>query len=471
MFEFLILFLLVLLALSQPIIHNSKFISPLLSTSLTFYLFFWIIFPILYSILMPERTNEIIFNLTYQKLIIIQLFSVWSILIMLYIFPIFFPSLKRRFNPRPKNANPNLIILLLFIALFFLIITQIYSIHNIGFGFLDRIGHVVSDKNREDRVGPFLYFFNSFIIPFAIACIFSRIPYLQYKPIVRHLSILIIIIHIAFMLIYGVRSAIVLPPILFVIYWKVFRPKCGKLYKTCMVLSILIFLIIFPALADLLGTVRLYQSYGIRDLFIRPAKSFSSIGEYCLDSLDEIYLKFSSLENGAYLLETEGTSRVGLSLIMSSLVSPIPRLVYPEKPVPFSINKEYSGIPYYLVPRLKGYVFPGNVVPVAPSAIALWELGYAGIFIMIVFNFTNLLLINYFLKSELLFYRTLGFFMLSMPTFEFLVSPTGLIIKEGLRILLLIFLFKFLIIRATRKVLSLKVKKTYLNSTLSRISH
>ncbi len=68
-------------------------------------------------------------------------------------------------------------------------------------------------------------------------------------------------------------------------------------------------------------------------------------------------------------------------------------MLYPEKPVPFSSNGKYSGVPYYLVPSLEGLV-PGNVVPIPPSTIALWELGYMGLFLMIVFNVVNLLFIK-----------------------------------------------------------------------------
>ena len=81
MIEFAFL-LLLLIGLTQISIHRNRFISPLLAVSLTIYIMCWNIFPFLYSIFMSERTDNIISNPTYQKVVLIQLISVFTILML-----------------------------------------------------------------------------------------------------------------------------------------------------------------------------------------------------------------------------------------------------------------------------------------------------------------------------------------------------------------------------------------------------
>lgn len=448
--------LMVLIGLTQRSIHRNRSISPLLAISLAIYILFWNIFPFLYSTFMSDRTNSIISNPTYKKVILIQLVSVFFILMLLNILAKFRFKPKRLPCPQRKDTNANMILVLLVIALIFLLFTHIHSINTIGFTFLERIRYTVSDINKENAVGAFLFALNSYSIPFAVACIFSGIRTLRDNQWIMRLSIAIITIHIGFMIIFGMRAFIFMPIVLIGIYWKVYTLKLGRVAKFALAALMFTFLLVAPFLSMSLGTIRAMESYSTKDILVTsPSELFSTVGEYSLKALDDIYAKLNSFEHGTTLLEIEGTSRVGMSLITSALTSPIPRILYPAKPVPFSSDGEYSGVPYYLVTSLRGFVLPGNVVPIPPSTIALWELGYIGLFLMIVFNVVNLLFINVFMKSELLFYRTMGFFMLSMPTFEFLLAPTGFIIKEGLRILVLILLVKllFVIVRPKRKVL------------------
>lgn len=450
------LFLLLLIGLTQRSIFRNRFISPILANSLVIYILFWNAFPFLYSIFMRDRTDSIISNPTYQKVVFIQLFSVFSILMLLNILAKFRTKPQLLPFPQGKDTNADIVLVQLVIMLIFLLLGNIYSISTVGFTFLERVQYVVSDSNKENALGAFFSALNSYIlIPFAIACIFSRIRTLRDNKWIMRLSVAIVAIHICFMIIFGMRSFIFMPIVLIVIYWRVYTLKLGRVAKFTVVTLIIMLLLVAPFLSRSLMTIRAMKSYSVHDILeISPSDLFSTVGEYSPGALDDIYTKFSSFEQGTTLLEIEGTSHVGMSLISSALTSPIPRMLYPTKPVPFSSNGEYSGVPYYLVPSLRGVDLPGNVVPVPPSTIALWELGNMGLFLMIVFNVVNLLFMNYFLKSELLLYRTAGFFMLTIPTFEFLLAPTGWIIKEALRIFGLIFIIKLLLLigSANRRV-------------------
>ena len=460
MIEFAFL-LLLLIGLTQISIHRNRFISPFLAVSLTIYIMCWNIFPFLYSIFMSERTDNIISNPTYQKVVVIQLISVFTILMLFNILNILhkFQSKPKRLPYRQrKDANANLILVLLVISLIFLLFAKINSVQTVGYTFLERVLYTVSVRNMEDAVRAILSALTGYIIPFAIACIFSRIDTLRYNRWIMCLSITIIAMHIGFMLVFGQRVAIFLPVVLIFLYFNVHKLKLGLMTKSSIVALIFILILVAPILSMYVKSIRGMKSYDIEDLLaVSSSEYFTNVGEYNLMALDDLYSKFCSFENGTTLLEIEGTSRVGLSLITSALTSPIPRMLYSAKPVPFSCNGEYSGVPYYLVPSLRG-LLPGNVVPIPPSTIALWELGYVGLLLMIVFNVVSLLFINFFLKSKLLLYNTMGFFMLFIPTFEFLLAPTGWIIKEGLRILALIFFIKLLLLigKFKRNVLGLQ---------------
>lgn len=445
MIEFAFL-LLLLIGLTLKSIRRNKSISPVLAISLAIYVLFWNAFPFLYCTIMNNRTYDIISNPTHQKVIVIQLISVFIVLTLLNILGKFQP--KHQWLPyvHQKNTNINLILVLLVVALTTLLFTNIYSIITIGLTFLERVQYAVSDINKENTVGAFLSAIKSYTMPFAIACIFSELYTLRNNQWIVRLSISIIAIHTCFMIIFGMRSFIFLPIVLIVIYWKKYTPRLKITTKIAVVAVILTLILMAPFLSMSLRSIRAMESYNVKDIIdSSPSEFFSTLGEFTLSTFDDIYTKFNSFEQGTILLEIEGTSRAGLSLITSSLASPIPRILYPDKPVPFSSNGEYSGVPYYLVPHLRGIVFAGHVVPIPPSTIALWELGYIGLFVMILFNVANLLFMNFFLKSELLLYNTVGFFMFSMPTFEFLLAPTGWIIKDGLRILILIFIIKLLL--------------------------
>ena len=464
--------LLLFIGLTQRSIHRNRFISPILAMSLTIYILCWNAFPFLYSTFMSDRTQGIISNPTYQKVIAIQFISVISILTLLNILTIFRPKPQRAPCPQRKDYNANMILILLVIMFIFSLFANIYSINTAGFTFLERARYVVSDSNKENAVGALLSALNSYTIPFAIACIFSGIRTIRDNQWIMCLSITIIAVHIGFMITFGIRSFIFMPIVLIVIYWKVYALKLGRITKIAAGVLMFMFIFAAPYLSRSLRTIRAMESYRMEDVLVAPrSERFSSVGEYTLSALDDIYTKFSSFEQGTALLEIQGISRIGTSLITSVLASPIPRMLYPTKPVPFSSNGEYSGVPYYLVPSLRRSALSSNVVPIPPSTIALWELGYMGLFQMIVFNVLNLFFINIFLKSELLLFRTIGFFMLTLPTFEFLISPTGLIIKEALRILVLIFFIKLLLLigSSMRRVLGLQKLNTSLKPSAERI--
>jgi len=153
--------------------------------------------------------------------------------------------------------------------------------------------------------------------------------------------------------------------------------------------------------------------------------------------LIEANRKLDSFQPGIELLRIEPTGTGGFLPIVSAVLSPIPRAVYPSKPVPTSRDGTYLGTPYRIAARAYGDPELGMVVPVTPVAIALWEHGAAGLLLLWVANLIHLLLVNSFLLAPSPIMRALSISVLSLPTAEFFLAPTASIIRDDLRLLFL----------------------------------
>jgi oligosaccharide repeat unit polymerase len=429
--------LLFVIGLAQFSIHRNRLVSPLIAIPLSIYILFWNAFPFLYSALMRDRTNNVISDPAYQKVVVIQLLAVFFILVMFNVIA----RIKLHWLPDYRNnaVSAKMILFLLVILLSFELLLFIYSIKTIGMTYLEQIQYTVSDSNKENTVYSFFSGLSLYIVPFAMACFFSGVNALRDSKWIKRLSITIITVHVVVMIISGIRAFILMPIVLIVFFWKSHPSRLTRKAKIFLLLFIIVMMIVAPFISMSLRTIRGMPAYNFTDFYdLFASEIFSNIVEDILLVFDDIYTKFSSFEHGTTLLANEGISRAGWSLITSSLTSPIPRMFYPAKPVPFSSNGEYSGIPYYLAVSHLGFDSESNVVPVPASTISLWELGYLGLLMMMAVNILYLFFINHFMKSESLLFRTMGFAMLSLPTFEFLISPTGLIIKDALRIMIIV---------------------------------
>jgi hypothetical protein len=146
------------------------------------------------------------------------------------------------------------------------------------------------------------------------------------------------------------------------------------------------------------------------------------------------YVKFDALGTGASLIARDGTEFAGWQPITSALLAPIPRLLLPSKPVPTSFNGEQSGIPYVRAALDYGDIDLGMVVPVSASAVMLWEVGYWGLPLFVVFNVLTLRFADAMLRSRSVLLGGFGIVLLAFPTFEYVVQPVAGIIRDGLRI-------------------------------------
>lgn len=217
-----------------------------------------------------------------------------------------------------------------------------------------------------------------------------------------------------------------------------------------------------PPLAASLGHVRdrneAVTGDAIVDGFAEVFSAGSTIDAMTL-FLDGFYVKFAALEYGAALIATEGSGGGGWQPIISAALAPVPRAIWPEKPVPGSKSDDYLGIPYRIAAQDYGKVELGMVVPVAGVAVAKWELGYGGIVLFIILNMISLKGVDFLLRSNSIVHNAFGITMMSIPSCEFLVAGPSELVKNWVRILTCVFVFHGAI--AVRNHLKKKVGRMY----------
>ncbi|MEP6778575.1 MAG: hypothetical protein ABJC26_01705 [Gemmatimonadaceae bacterium] len=152
---------------------------------------------------------------------------------------------------------------------------------------------------------------------------------------------------------------------------------------------------------------------------------------------EEVNRKFDAIGPGVELLAMEPIGSAGPRPFLSSGLSAIPRVLYPDKPVPTSRDGTYLGTPYRIAAKAYGDPEKGMVVPVSAVAISLWEFGIVGILILLVANVISIALFNTLLLSQNVFARALGISMLGLPNAEFFFTPPSSVLQNSLRLLLL----------------------------------
>jgi hypothetical protein len=239
----------------------------------------------------------------------------------------------------------------------------------------------------------------------------------------------------------GVRATLLYPFLLYAVYYLVASGPNRKRNLT-----------IGAGLLPICGGVLLVAGIGLETARIQDSRvdTKSITAEYAQTAaggsqvellqkaLSSAYTKFDANRFGADMLSLTGESVAGWNPIVSSLISPLPRTLFPEKPVPTSADGTYYGIPYYIAGAIVGDREAGMVVPVPPIVIAIWELGSLGILLLVVANVANFGVIGLLLKHDNAYISGLGISMLAWPTCEFVFAPTSNWIRDTLRILLVL---------------------------------
>jgi hypothetical protein len=245
----------------------------------------------------------------------------------------------------------------------------------------------------------------------------------------------------------AMRAVVLLPMTLLVaINWQ--RARDGlRTYWRVVAMVFVATLLVAPLVAAAVGLIRMLGT-GRLDLQAvqqgyDAVVTNLTVAERARLGAQEVNTKFDAFTYGTMLLDLEGVGSAGWKPYTSSLLSPVPRILLPNKPVPISRDGHNSGMPYRVAAQNLGSVEQGMVVPVSPVAIVLWELGHPGLALLIILNLLSFAMANSLLSAASIFARAVGVAMLSLPTAEFLYAPPASLVRDIPRYLLYLFVLWF----------------------------
>jgi hypothetical protein len=152
--------------------------------------------------------------------------------------------------------------------------------------------------------------------------------------------------------------------------------------------------------------------------------------------------KFNSFIPGTLLLEKQGIGTAGWQPYIGSLLALIPRPMLPDKPVPGSLNGLYSGHPSKMVAGFMGMSRSAGSVGVSPVALAVWQLGFGGLLLLVCCNILNWYLINSLLLCPSLVHRALGLYLIGIPLLNTLFASPDVLLLNSQRVALTLILFQ-----------------------------
>jgi hypothetical protein len=265
----------------------------------------------------------------------------------------------------------------------------------------------------------------------------------------------------------GSRVALLIPVVLLIFYTIINRWSFKAYLPVAVVIAIFFF--IGGALAivagDLRNTKKLTRETLVNDVKIvlndpNTSNLFSRIA-------DQALMKYDSISYGGFLVQSLGPGFAGFEPFTGSILSLIPRIVIPNKPVPGSADGTYYEVPQRLIPTILNYTSSDVLnVGVSPVAISIWETGYVGgILLFIFFNIPALLFLGSLFKSSSKLVQAIAFSTLNLPSMAyFMSSPDHIILTYQRLILFYLVVVIISLLTQYRMLRSLKRRKLDLTS-------
>jgi hypothetical protein len=150
-----------------------------------------------------------------------------------------------------------------------------------------------------------------------------------------------------------------------------------------------------------------------------------------------VFNKFDSFTGGIVLLRGDGVGTGGPLSLLTSFLAVVPRTILPDKPVPGSADGTYVEIPARIAGRLIGMDKYASMTGVAPCAIAIWELGYPNLLLLIIANVGLLMFLNSLLLTESIYLHALALYVIGIPTFIAIFPSPDVVILNMERALLI----------------------------------
>ena len=254
-----------------------------------------------------------------------------------------------------------------------------------------------------------------------------------------------------------------------VFYWLILTFRGGRIYifgivilllyyalikrsKTILILGILtglFALTLLPALASLRGADNVNTAEVINE-------SKSSSSEMVVD---QILGKTNSVNNGSYLIQYDGIGNNGYMMYTSTIYALIPRIIYPSKPEPGSVDGTLTGLPsrraaiYQITGEYDGVFNLG----ISTSLSSLWGGGWLMYFVEIISSAFLIFLLNSVFRSRKMIFITFAMSLLNYPIC-ILEIPLPTILISVQRYTVIYFILSFICHKPTKSNLRYKRK-------------
>ena len=248
-----------------------------------------------------------------------------------------------------------------------------------------------------------------------------------------------VLIFCGFSIAHGVRAVVLLPVAAGLITLSTLHGRSRRRATTVLLVAGAITTVVGAPIAAIMGVVRGGQTDVSADLLVDAFNAVagqSTALEQAQLALTEINRKFDAVGPGIELLAMEPPGTGGLQPLFSASLSPIPRVLFPSKPVPISRDGTYLGTPYRIAAKPYGDPEVGMVMPVSATAITIWEFGSLGPLVFVLANVLNLMLLNTVFLSRNVLARALGISMLGLPNAEFFFASPSMLLQNGMRLAL-----------------------------------
>jgi hypothetical protein len=330
-----------------------------------------------------------------------------------------------------QDFDPKFIIALLIVGFVAVAYAQISTEGVWGADYLERNAFLVTGESERVGLSGVISILNEFITCFAYACVLSRWRDSTAGRLIQWLSWGWVAYSTAVGVLTGARIVLLAPVVLYIMRKTILGPWSRRQIIQ-IILVALVTTIIGAPLAILIGDVRGTAEISTETLQTEAGDRPANVQEQVTHSIDALVIKFNSPLCGQILLETG--SGYGFQPYIGSLLAVIPRAIVPDKPVPGSMTNDYSGHPTRIVAILQGMERTMGNVQVSPAAIAIWQLRYPGLILLVAFNLFALYLLNSLLLSPSVLCRTLAFYMVGIPAFYTLFSSPDNVIQLTERI-------------------------------------
>ncbi len=406
------------------------------SISFLLYNFLWCYYPIIASIL---RGRSSIPYLTFDSFLLFSLLEIIPVTIIQLIILIINSRLFANNRPDSKIFDLGVFGEGIILLISFFLTVYFWSIVGVKgeLTYLDVNSLQVTQAGSATyRIIGFVSIFKNLIFGYLYVMLLSseKRTLKMYKVI----ALLILLLDAFLNLRIGSRVQI-LVPLVILIYYAAINHWTYKRYVP-MAIIFIVFLTIGGAMAIIIGNQRTKSNFSmenIREEFIILTR-YTKQEEYLALIFDQLTAKYDSISYGGVLIEAWGPGYAGFKPYIGSILSLVPRIIIPDKPVPGSINSSYLGTPQRLVPnRIGSYSSQAVNVGVSPVAISVWQNGYvAGIILFLVFNIIALLFLNFMFRSTSKIIQAIAFSTLNLPSAAYFVTSPDNIILTYQRIII-----------------------------------